>query len=264
MRTSGSPTIIPRVSGSDKIITPKITATAVVCLGRSQRAAAACVAVGFHSHSAHLCSLCFGMMPASTQRGVICVHPGSFMSASLLDAGCGLRIDLQCAVRAVAACSAATCEFAVRSRTRACAHSHRPLLNKAQSTEALTAAARACRAGVGVGYLWPDVEWERRHVAQVWCSGHHKIAENRAATTKERRAAMGGRCPVVSAVGRTGVEQHVVEVQWNTRKRCFSTSPGSPHGPKETEIAVLVRPATASRRSRTAISDGVPRDDGTI
>ena len=163
-------------------------------------------------HSAHLCSLCFGMAPASTQRRVICVHPGSFMSASLLDAGCGIRIDQQCVVRAVAACSAATCELAVRSRTRARAHSHRSLLNKAQSTEAPTAAARACRPGrVGVGYLWPDVEWERRHVAQVWFSDHHIIAENPAATTKERRATMGGRCPVVSAVGRTGVEQHVEE-----------------------------------------------------
>ena len=69
------------------------------------------------------------------------------------------------------------------------------------------------RAGDGVGYLWPDVEWERRHVAQVWCSDHHISAENLAATTKERRATMGGRCPVVSAVGRTGVEQHVVEVE---------------------------------------------------
>ena len=33
------------------------------------------------------------------------------------------------------------------------------------------------RAGDGVGYLWPDVEWERRHVAQVWYSDHHIIAE---------------------------------------------------------------------------------------
>ena len=61
-------------------------------------------------HSAHLCSLGFGMTPASTQRRVICVHPGSFMSASLLvDAGCGIRIDQQCVVRAVAACLAVTC-----------------------------------------------------------------------------------------------------------------------------------------------------------
>ena len=141
-----------------------------------------------------------------------CVHPGSFMSASLLDAGCGIRIDQQCVVRAVAACSAATCELAVRSRTRARAHSHRSLLNKAQSTGAPTAAVRACRPGrVGVGCLWPDVEWERRHVAQVWFSSHQIIAENPAATTKERRAAMGGRCPVDSAVGRTGVEQQHVE-----------------------------------------------------
>ena len=117
------------------------------------------------------------------------------------------------------------------------------------------------RAGVGVGYLWPDVEWERRHVAQVWCSDHRIIAENLATTTKERRATMGGRCPVVSAVGRTGVEEHVVEVQWNTRKRCFSTNLGSPHGPKETELVVLVRPAPDSRRSPTAIGDGVPREE---
>ena len=86
----------------------------------------------------------------------------------------------------------------------------------------------------------------------------HITAENPAATTKERRAAMGGSCPVVSAVRRTGVEQNVVEVQWNTRKRYFSTSPGSPHGPKETELVVLVRPAPGSRRSPTAIGDGVP------
>ena len=97
------------------------------------------------------------------------------------------------------------CELAVRSRTRARAHSHRSLLNKAQSTEAPTAAARACRPGrVGVGCLWPDVEWERRHVAQVWFSDHQIIAENPATTTKEslpcrfcswahgRRTARGG------------------------------------------------------------------------
>ena len=81
------------------------------------------------------------------------------------------------------------------------------------------------------------------------------------ATTKERRATTGGRCPVVSAVGRTGVEEHVVEVQWNTRKRCFSTNLSSPHGPKETELAVLVRPAPGSRKSPTAIGDGVPREE---
>ena len=108
-------------------------------------------------HSAHLCSLCFGMTPASTQRRVICVHPGSFVSASLLGAGCGIRVDQQCVVRAVAACSAATCELAVRSRTRARAHSHRPLLNKAQSTEAPTAAARhvgLASAWVTCGQMW--------------------------------------------------------------------------------------------------------------
>ena len=33
------------------------------------------------------------------------------------------------------------------------------------------------RAGDGMGYLWPDVEWVRRHVAQVWYSDHHIIAE---------------------------------------------------------------------------------------
>ena len=182
-------------------------------MGRSQRAAALCVAVGFLS--TRPTSVLFapvGMAPASTQRRVICVHPGSFMSAMLLDAECGIRIDQQCVVRAVAACSAATCELAMRSRTRVRAHSHRSSLNKAQSTEAPTAAARACRPGrVGVGYLWPDVEGERRHVAQVWFSDHHIIAENPAATTKEQRAAMGSPCPVFSAVERTGAEQHVEE-----------------------------------------------------
>jgi hypothetical protein len=183
----------------------QMTATTAVGLGRSQRAAAFCVAVDFLS--TRPTSVLFGMAPASTQRRLVCVHPGSFMSASLLDAGCGIRTDQKCVVRAVAECSAATFELAVRLRTRARAHSHRSLMNKAQSTEAPTAAARACRPGrVGVGYLWPDVEWERRHVAQVWFSDHHIIAENPAATTKERRAAMGGRCPVVSAVGRTGEE----------------------------------------------------------
>ena len=48
-------------------------------------------------------------------------------------------------------------------------------------------------------------------MGQVWFSDHHIIAENPAETTKERRATMGGRCSVVSAVGRTGVEQHVEE-----------------------------------------------------
>ena len=135
----------------------QITATPAVGLGRSQRAAAACVAVGFLSHSAHLGSLCFGMTPASTQRRVICVHPSSFVSASLLGAGCGIRVDQQCVVRAVAACSAATCELAVRSRTRARAHSHLSLLSKAQSTEAPTAAARhvgLALAWVTCGQMW--------------------------------------------------------------------------------------------------------------
>jgi len=134
------------------------------------------------------------MAPASTQRRAICVHPGSFMSDSLLDAGCGIRVDQQFAVRAVAASSAAACELAVRSPTRARAHSHRSLLNKAQSTDAPTAAARAYPPGrVGVGYPWPDLEWERRHIAQVWCSDHHITAENPAPITKERRATMNGR-----------------------------------------------------------------------
>jgi len=84
---------------------------------------------------------------------------------------------------------------------------------------------------------------------------------NLAATNKERRAAMGGRCPVVSAVGRTGVEEHVVEVQWNTRKRCFSTNLSSPHGPKETELVVLVRPAPDSRKSPTAIGSGALQEE---
>ena len=53
------------------------------------------------------------MTPTSTQRRLICVYPGSFMGASQLDAGCGIRIDQQCVVRAVEACSAATCELAV-------------------------------------------------------------------------------------------------------------------------------------------------------
>ena len=33
------------------------------------------------------------------------------------------------------------------------------------------------RAGDGVGYLWPDVEWVRRHIAQVRYSDHRIIAE---------------------------------------------------------------------------------------
>ena len=186
------------------------------------------------------------MAPASTQRRVICVHPGSFMSASLLDAGCGIRIDQQCVVRAVEACSAATCELAVRSRTRARAHNHRSLLNKAQSTEAPIAAARACRPGrVGVGYLWPDVEWERRHVAQVWFSDRHIVAENPAATTKERRATRGGRCPVVSAVERMGVEQHAEEAMLKGKGAdltppCVS-SLASPHRPKASAGALEPR-----------------------
>ena len=72
---------------------------------------------------------------------------------------------------------------------------------------------------------------------------------------------MGGRCPVVSAVGRPGVEEHVVEVQWNTRKRIFSTSLSSPRRMKETELVVLVRPAPDSRKSPTAIGDGVPQEE---
>ena len=39
------------------------------------------------------------------------------------------------------------------------------------------------------------------------------------------------------------------------------TSPDSPHGPKEAELVVLVRPAPGSRRSPTAIADGVPREE---
>jgi len=74
------------------------------------------------------------------------------------------------------------------------------------------------RAGGSVGYLLPDVELERRQVAHVWYSDHHIIAEKSGCNYKERRAAMGGHCPVISAVGRTGVEDYVVEVQWNTRK----------------------------------------------
>jgi len=194
------------------------------------------------------------MTPASTQRRVIRVHPGSFMSASLLNAGCGIRIDQHCAVRAVAACSAATCELAVRSRTRARAHSHRPLLNKARSTEAFTGAARACEpatAWVTCDQMWSGKDGTSRK------SGTAAITlslRNLAATTKERRAAMGGRCPVVSAVGRTGVEEHVVEVQWSTRKRFFSTSHSSPHGPKETELPCSFdqRLAVASHPRRLA------------
>ena len=131
-----------------------------------------------------------------SKKGDLC--PSRFvherLAASLLDAGCGIRIDEQSAVRAMAAFSAATCELDVRSRTRARAHSHRILVNKAQPTDASTAAARACRPGrVGVGYLLSDVEWERRHVAQVRCSHHRIIAESPAATTKERRATISGR-----------------------------------------------------------------------
>jgi len=49
--------------------------------------------------------------------------------------------------------------------------------------------------------------------------------------------------------------------QWNTRKRCFSTNLGSPHGPKEAELVVLVRTAPESRRLPTAIGDGAPQQD---
>jgi len=49
-------------------------------------------------HLANLYSLCFGMAPASTQRRAICVHPGSFMSASLLDAGCVIRVAKEAAL----------------------------------------------------------------------------------------------------------------------------------------------------------------------
>jgi len=190
------------------------------------------------------------MTPASTQRRVICVHPGSFMSASLLDAGCGIRID-----RAVAEC----CELAVQSRTRAHAHRHRPLLNKAQFTGASTGAARArgpATAWVICGQMWSGRGGTSRKPGAATIT---LPLRNLAATTKERRAAMCGRCPVVSAAGRTGVEQHVVEVHWNTRKRCFSTDLSSPHRPKETELVVLVRPAPDSFKSPTAIGGGVPQ-----
>jgi len=46
------------------------------------------------------------------------------------------------------------------------------------------------------------------------------------------------------------------------RKRRFSTSLGSPHGPKETEHVVLVRAAPDSRRSPTAIGGGALREEG--
>ena len=79
------------------------------------------------------------------------------------------------------------------------------------------------------------MEWERRHVAQVWFSDHHIIAENPAATSKERRATMGGRCPVVSAVERMGVEQHAEEAMLRGKGAdltppCVS-SLASPHRP---------------------------------
>jgi len=49
--------------------------------------------------------------------------------------------------------------------------------------------------------------------------------------------------------------------QWSTRKRCFSTNLGSPHGPKEAELVVFVRTAPESRRLPTAIGDGVSRKE---
>ena len=45
------------------------------------------------------------------------------------------------------------------------------------------------------------------------------------------------------------------------RKRFFSTNLSSPHGPKETELVVLVRPAPDSRKSPTAIGSGVPQEE---
>jgi len=175
-----------------------MTATTAVGLGRSQRAEALCVVVGFRPPGPPLFSLLRHGARFDSKKGDLCLswlfHER--LAASLLDAGCGIRVDQQCAVRALAECSAATCELAVRSRTRARAHSHWSLVNKKQSTDAPSAAARACRPGrVGVGYLWPDVEWERRHVTQVWCSDHHIAAENPAATTKERRAALSRLAP---------------------------------------------------------------------
>ena len=63
---------------------------------------------------------------------------------------------------------------------------------------------------------------------QVWFSDRRIIAENPAATTKERRAAMGGRCPVVSAVERTRVEQHVDSSATTLARRMVRKRQSSP------------------------------------
>ena len=74
------------------------------------------------------------------------------------------------------------------------------------------------RAGDGVGYLWPDVEWERRHVAQVWYSDHYISAGEPGCNYQGTKSDHGRVLPCRFCSWRTGVEEHVVEVQWNTRK----------------------------------------------
>ena len=117
------------------------------------------------------------------------------------------------------------------------------------------------RAGDGVGYLWPDVEWEKRHVAQIWYIDHRIAAEKPGCNFQGTKSGHGRALPCRFCSWRTGVEEHVVEVQWNTRKRYFSTNLSSSHGPKETELVVHVRPAPDSCKSPTAIGDGVPQEE---
>jgi len=102
---------------------------------------------------------------------------------------------------------------------------------------------------------------ERRHVAQGWYSDHQIIAEKPGCNYQGTKSDHGRALPCRFCSWRTGVEEHVVEVQWNTRKRSFSTSLSSPPGPKETELAALVRPAPGSRKSPAAIGGGLPQEE---
>ena len=56
----------------------------------------------------------------------------------------------------------------------------------------------------------------------------------------------------------------VVEEQLKFDEGVFSTNLGSPNGPKETELAVLVRPAADCRRAPTAIGDGASPEQGIV
>jgi len=104
------------------------------------------------------------------------------------------------------------------------------------------------RAGDGVVNLWPDVEWERRHFAQVWYSDHQIAAEKPGCNYQGTKSGHGRALPCRFcswAHGRRrtrggGAVEH---------EEAISTNLSSPHGTKETELAVLVRPAPDSRKS---------------